>query len=312
MSWPVLLGLVICNAIWATNPIMGKILLQHFPPLQVSCLRYGSALLMALACSGFFGYRRSPLVGPVRLAFNTAALPWVAAMGFITFFGSAVLQFRGLAHSTSTANAILVALEPLFAVFLAWAFLGEEVRKRQGFAFLLAVAGFLFLSNLKPHDFMATIGLFSFGNFMLLLTMPMEAMYSIISRRLGGRVPAITLFTSALLIGFAALIAYLLASGLGFPDLRTLDALGWFALLWVGPLGTAITYTYWTVALEKAPVAAVSLTLFVQPILGAGFASFFLGERLDLWQAIGGALIVGALALQTTVALKPAKMKDPL
>jgi drug/metabolite transporter (DMT)-like permease len=311
MSWPVLLGLVICNAIWATNPIMGKILLQHFPPLQVSWLRYGSALGVAVLCSVLFAWKRPALVGHPRRVLHTAALPWVFAMGMITFFGSAVLQFRGLAHSTSTANAILVALEPLFAVFLAWGFLGEEVRRRQGFAFLLAVGGFLLLSNLKPHDFWATIQLFSFGNFLLLLTMPMEAMYSIISRRLAGRVPAMLLFTAALSFGFLALCFYLLMSGLGLPDLRSLDANGWVALLWVGPVGTTITYTFWTVVLVEAPVAAVSLTLFVQPILGAAFAAIFLGERLDFWQGTGAALIVGALALQTTVALRPAA-KEPL
>jgi drug/metabolite transporter (DMT)-like permease len=311
MSWPVLLGLVICNAIWATNPIMGKILLQHFPPLQVSWLRYGSALGVAFLFSAGFAWKKPALVGAPRLVLRTAALPWVSAMGLITFFGSAVLQFRGLAHSTSTANAILVALEPLFAVFLAWAFLGEELRRRQGFAFVLALLGFLLLSNLKPHDFWATIQLFSFGNFLLLLTMPMEAMYSIISRKLAGRVPAMLLFTAALSFGFLALCFYLAASGLGLPDLRTLGPAGWIALLWVGPVGTTVTYTFWTVVLEEAPVAAVSLTLFVQPILGAAFAALFLGERLDFWQGTGGALIVAALALQTTVALKPAR-KDPL
>jgi len=307
MSWPVLLGLIACNAIWATNPIMGKILLQHFPPLQVSWLRYGSALAAAFVCTLVLKRRRPGLVGSWRLSFGSAAAPWVCAMGLITFFGSAVLQFRGLEQSTSTANAILVALEPLFAVFLAWAFLKEEVRRRQGFAFVLAIFGFLLLSNLKPHDFWGTIGLFSFGNFLLLLTMPMEAMYSIISRKLAGRVPPMSLFTSALSVGFAALSVYLFMSGLGLPDLRSLTAGPLAALLFAGPLGTTITYTFWTVALLEAPVAAVSLTLFVQPILGAAFAALFLGERLDLWQAIGGALIVGALALQTTVALKPAK-----
>lgn len=311
MSWPVLLGLVVCNAIWATNPIMGKILLQHFQPLQVASLRYGSAFLAALLCTAICARKKPALVGSPRLAFSTAALPWVSAMGLITFFGSAVLQFHGLSRSTSTANAILVALEPLFAVFLAWIFLGEAVRWRQGLAFLLALFGFLLLSNLKPHDFWATIQLFSFGNFLLLLTMPMEAMYSIVSRKLAGRVPAMLLFTSALGIGFLAICLYLGASGQAFPDLRSLDTKSWLALLWAGPLGTTLGYTFWTLVLVDAPVAAVSLTLFVQPILGAAFAAFFLGERLDLWQGLGGALIVGALALQTTVALKPAR-KDPL
>lgn len=310
MSWLALLGLVACNAIWATNPVMGKILLQSYPALQVSWLRYGSALVSAWAAMLVIRVLRPSQLSSFRDVFHSRALPWVSAMGVITFFGSGVVQLHGLSHSTSTANAILVALEPLFAVFLAWFFLGEEVRKRQAAAFALAVLGFFLLSNLKPHDFWGTIQLFSFGNLLILITMPMEAMYTIISRKLAGRIQALSLFAAALSIGFLVMNFYLAASGLGLPDFAKLGLPEILSILWLGPLGTTLTYIFWSLVLVKAPVAAVSLTLFAQPILGAAFAAIFLGERLDFWQSMGGILILGALALQTTVALRPATAKE--
>lgn len=302
MSWRVLLGLIACNAVWATTPLMGKILMRTHPPLQVSWMRYSSAFLTIALVVLVLSLTRSRQLCSVKSI--TRNLQWVTAMGLTTFFGSAVLQYKGLSLSTSTANSLIVALEPLFAVLLAWLFLSESLRARQFIAFGLAICGFALLSNLKPGDVFGSIALFSFGNILLLFTLPMEAMYSIISRKLVGRVTPISLFAAALTVGFSILTFYIYFSGIGFPFDQPLTGAALAALLWIGPLGTAITYVYWSMALTRVPVAAVALTLFVQPILGALAGAVFLGDRLDLWQAVGAVLILGALVLQTLQTLR--------
>lgn len=296
MSWRVLLGLIACNAIWATNPVMGKILMREYPPLQVSWLRYSSALIAAVIALAALSRRGRP-------AMNAKVMPWVFAMGLFTFFGSAVLQYRGLSLSTSSANALIVAMEPLFATLLAWIFLRENLRWRQGVSFLIALTGFSLLSNIHPADIRGSFALFNFGNFLLLLTMPLEAMYSIISRKVTGRIDPLHLFAGALTCGFTLLTVYVLLTP-GLPSHLPSSPLAWFAVLWLGPLGTTLTYIFWTLALANASVAAVSLTLFVQPILGALFGALFLSERMTAWQAIGGLLILVALVLQTLHELK--------
>lgn len=301
MRWHVLLTLIACNAIWATNPLMGKILLRDHAALQVSWMRYGFALVAAWVALLLFRWRAPGRLTPLRdLPSN---LPWILVMGLCTFFGSAVLQYAGLARSTSTANALLVATEPLFAAFLAWAFLREALHWKQFMAFACALSGFLLLSHFRPGDW-GSLALLSLGNVLLLLTMPMEAMYSVISRKVAGRVQAVPLFTLALMFGFSALSLYLAASGLGFPSLSSLGPKSWLALLWLGPLGTTATYMYWSVALVDAPVAPVSLTLFAQPLIGTALGALLLEERLTLWQGAGALLILSALALQTTHTLR--------
>jgi drug/metabolite transporter (DMT)-like permease len=280
---------------------MGKILMREFPPLQVSWWRYSSALVAAVIAVVILSRRNRPPV-------NAKVMPWVFAMGLFTFFGSAVLQYRGLSLSTSSANALIVAMEPLFATLLAWIFLRESLRWQQGISFLIALAGFSLLSNLHPADIRGSFALFNFGNFLLLLTMPLEAMYSIISRKVAGRIDPLHLFAGALTCGFALLTIYVLLAP-GLPGHLPSTPQAWLAVLWLGPLGTTLTYVFWTLALANASVAAVSLTLFVQPILGALFGTFFLGERMTAWQALGGALILVALVLQTLHELKKKEVK---
>jgi drug/metabolite transporter (DMT)-like permease len=274
---------------------MGKILLKEFSAPQVAWWRYLFALLAALCFFPFF--RRQERKFPLN------ALPYALAMGLFTFFGSAVLQYRGLSLSTASANALIVAIEPLSAVLLAWLLLRERLGWIQGAAIALALFGFFLLSNLEPGHLRASLALFNLGNLFLLAAMPMEAIYSIISRKLAGRVDAIQLFVVAIAFGFLLLTLYGIVSSSLPPKLPS-NGLSWVALLWLGPLGTALTYIFWTFALEDASVAAVSITLFLQPILGALFGTVFLGEWLAGWQIVGALLILGALALQTSQAFR--------
>lgn len=220
-------------------------------------------------------------------------------MGLITFFASPILQYLGLSRSTATANSLVVAIEPLFAALLAWLFLGEQLNGRQKIGFAIAVAGFLLLSNVKPNDLAGSLSLFNVGNLFFLAVMPCEALYTIISRRLAGKVTPISLLGASLACGFASLSGYFWLIGEAWPSLEPLrDPRNLGALLLVGPVGTTLAYIFWSEALINATVAMVALTLLGQPLFGAVAGHFLLGERLDLWQGLGAILILGALAMQ--------------
>lgn len=271
--------------------------------MHTSWLRYASALVTALVLYPVLLWKRPQDTSP--LSEFPKNFFWIAAIGLVTFAGSAYAQYKGLGLTTSTANSLIVATEPLFVVLLAWIFLREKISGSQGFVFLVAITGFFLLSNVKPGNILAGFAGFNMGNLLLLLSMPCEATQTIGSRGLAGRVKPATVLIWTLPIGFAVFTAYLLISGQGLPDPRmSLGSI--FATFWLGPLGTTFSYTFWTFALVDAPVAAVALTLFVQPILGALTGMVFLGERMDFWQWLGAALILGALSLQTNLTLRRA------
>jgi O-acetylserine/cysteine efflux transporter len=128
-----------------------------------------------------------------------------------------------------------------------------------------------------------------------------EASYSIAGRHLLTRHRPVGIFGSALVVGVAFLTAVLLLKG-GPHLFLGLSGLTWrssFALLWLGPIGTAFAYFYWLIALTEAPVASLALTLFIQPVCGSLWGYFFLGERLSTLQAAGGVLILAAVSFQS-------------
>lgn len=304
MSFTVLLGLILCNAIWATNPSMGKIVMQEFAPLHVSWLRYGLSLLSAYLLLILLRMVKPNEVSSTNEILKKRNFFWVAVIACTTFFWSPYAQYIGLSLSTSTANAIIVAMEPLFAVFLAWIFLKEKLNHFQVLAVGIALVGFMLLSSLKPFALQDSLTQFNTGNIFLLLVMPAEAMYTIASRKLMHDLSPLSIFCSALSLGFFLFTSMLLLRGYGLPNPFDISSKSLLALIWMGPIGTTLTYAYWTLALKEAPVAAVALTLFVQPILGAIAGTIFMGETLDFWQKLGGALILVALLIQTKLSIK--------
>lgn len=302
MSWTVLLGLIVCNAIWATNPLMGKILMNSYTPYEVAWLRY---FLAAVSCVILVFVRRSTYIfhqDMSKILKEKKLTPLIILAGFITFYGSPLAQYAGLFRSTATENSIIVSIEPLSAVLLAWLFIGEKIALKDWIAMLVALIGFLFLSNLRPHEIKQSIHEFNFGNLFLLAVMPMEATYTIISRAVAGRVQAMNMFCLSLIFGITILTLNLIFWKFSPLDillhLPTLSYKEWFALFWMGPIGTTITYIYWARALENASVFAVSLTLFTQPIVGSITGFLILGEKLNFWQILGALVIILALFMK--------------
>lgn len=308
-----LLGLILCNLVWSAHPLMNKWVLADFGPPQGAWLRYTGAVLAFLPVVALWPWlaRASSIRLPADRA--TAFVPrgprrvWpaLALMGFLAFCLAPLLQMTGLESSRATDNALIIAMEPLMALTLAAVFLRERASAAQLGSFAVAIGGFALLSGLTWQRIRSGGDAHLAGNLLMLVSLVGEAGYSVTGRRLVARLSPLAVFAWALLLGYLSLNLALIASGQGLPDLARLTPRSAFAVAWVGVLGTTVTYFYWVVALVRVPVASISLTLFVQPLMGAIWGYVFLEERLSGPQLAGGALILLAVLAQTLRELRP-------
>jgi len=293
-----LIGLIICNLIWSLHPAMAKSLLTDFSPAQVAWLRYGSALLsyfaVVLAFRSFRPFSHA-IIKPFWVPRTRHDWVLLFAMGFFPFCFSPLLQLTGLAASRAVDNALIVAMEPLVTVVLAWLVLREAISLFYAFTFGLALFGFGLLTGVQPGS--AEWNGHLIGNLLILVSMGGEAAYSVFGRKLTARHEPVAIFGSAITAG----VIFLTMAGPFFGIVATGFTSDQFTLrnvlclLWMGPLGTMATYLYWMIALSRAPVAALAITLFIQPLFGALWGYAFLEERLSLMQAAGGGLILLAV-----------------
>ncbi len=302
MRWQFLFGLILCNLVWSTVPLVGKWGLEVYSPMEVGFFRYGSAFLLIVCMAIRFAWKHPKNILPrLRRIFARRWWPWYLLVGSTTFFLSPLVQYWGLEKSTASANALIVATEPLITAFVGWLFLREKIKNVQWIGFLIAMSGFLLLSNLNPLDPVTSLSIFNAANFFFLLQMPCEAIYTVVSRRFGGN-PDLSekeLYAGSITVGVAGLALALFLSQ-PLPDLSLMTPKVLFGALWMGALGNGVCYLYWSRVLQEVPIATVALTLFVQPILGTLWGELFLGEAFDFWQMTGAVFILAALALQTT------------
>jgi drug/metabolite transporter (DMT)-like permease len=301
-----LLILVLCNVIWSAHPVMGKLVLTDFPPAQGAWLRYASALaayLLAILVWPWIASRSAGFPPSRRTVFLLRApardWAWLVLMGFMTFCFSPLLQMTGLSESRATDNSLIVAMEPLLSVLLAWILLKEKLHLFHLGAFVVALTGFFLLAGVSWDQLVKGFDPHLLGNLLLLLSLMGEAAFSVLGRKLVGRrlsPPALfgaTLATGVLLLSVIAL------PGWGWPDVHHLSWRSALGLLWLGPLGTTFSYFLWMLALVRAPVASVAITLFIQPLMGAAWGYLFLGDRMSGYQLLGAALILAAVFGQT-------------
>lgn len=286
-SW-ILIGLVATNIIWAANPIFQKSLLETFDPIQVGWMRFVASFAAYLVYAA--ARPKGAFIRPSKLSPKYWGL--VAIISFSAFCLGPVLQMSGLVHARAVDTVIIILMEPLAAIGLAAVLLRERLSLLQIVSIGLAILGFALLSGIKIGDIDAR----GFGSLLILLSLIGEALFTVLGRILAQKVSGISVYGTTQGIGLIFLTVVCLA-GPGLPDLLKGTTSSWLSLLWIGPIGTALTYGFWSWALGRLSVATISLTLFIQPVIGVILGYLLLDERLTLLQGMGGALIVAAVCL---------------
>jgi drug/metabolite transporter (DMT)-like permease len=293
MKLQTLVALILCNLVWSANPAMAKVLMTAgASPTLTAWLRYSSALLGYVLASAVLRMRGRTFFIPKKTEWF-----WAFLIGVMVFYFAPMTQMTGLYASHATENALIVAMEPLITVFLAWLILREAISWFHAAAFVIALGGFALLGAHSGSG-SASEHAHLIGNILMLISLAGEACYSIAGRKLLALHAPRGIFGTALMIGVVFLTFTLLAGAPGtLSGLHGFGTQQWLAVLFLGPLGTSLTYIYWMAALQEASVASVALTLFVQPVFGSIWGAFFLNERLSFVQWVGAAFILVAVLL---------------
>lgn len=93
------------------------------------------------------------------------------------------------------------------------------------------------------------------------------------------------------LAAIVILIPYVLLSG--GMTLGSLEGVGWVNLLIVGLVHTGITYCMYFSSLKELPGQKAAILSYIDPLVAVVISVTVLGEKMTLWQAVGGILILG-------------------
>jgi drug/metabolite transporter (DMT)-like permease len=276
--------------IWGTSFLWIKIAVAETGPLTLVGLR----LLF-----GFLGLL-------VVLAIQRPKLPrdrrtWLA-FGFMGVFNTAVpftLITWGETRIASSLASILNGSVPLFTIVIAHFWLHDEkiTLPRLG-GLLVGFVGIVVLvsRDLQPSELHFDI----WGQLAVLAASVSYATAITFSRRhLRGQPPVLQ---AGMVLLIADSLIWLTAAGAERPLDPPNSALAWFAVLWLGLLGTCVAYLLFFWLINAWGPTRASLVTYVFPVIGLVLGIIFLHESADWRLLAGSALIVGGIGV---VNLRP-------
>lgn len=290
MSHPYLL-LVLCNLFWGGNVVVSRVGPGNIDPYALTLLRWAGALLVLL-----------PFVAaPLRRDWPTIRRHWplylfYGAVGYATF--NALLYVA--AYFTSGVNMAIdqVAIN-IFVMLLNFLLFRQRVKALQLLGVAITIVGVVLTATHGNLTRLLSLDI-NFGDFLVLCACLAYAVYSISLRWR----PAIA-WTSFLFASFTgALIASLVliaTTGGGLPHLAVtipaITPLGWVLVAYAVLFPSLLSQLFYARGLELIGANRASLFINLIPLFGALGSVLILGETLQGFHLIAGALVIIGIVL---------------
>lgn len=272
---------------WAGHWIVARAVVPYATPAGMAFWRWAAAIALLAPFAAGALVRGWPAI---RRAWRP-----------ILFFGTCgtvlynTIGYFGIRQSTATNAVLFQSITPAVIPLFGWLLFRERIRPATAAGLALSFAGVLaIVSRLDPG---ALLGLrINPGDFWLLGNVALWALYTACMRWAPRGIDPLAFMLAVMLAGMATgvpvYLADLAAGGRVQPT-------GGFVLgiLYLAALPSILCYVMWNRAVAMVGPARAGVYLHLIPLLGAGMAIVFLGERLQLHHAVGLALILSGVAL---------------
>lgn len=236
-----------------------------------------------------------PLIGPTAGTWRGALLLGVLEPGATYLFA-----LLGLARTTAATGSLLLSLESVFVVLLAWVFLRERLRPIEWVALALGMSGAAAVSVAQTGG-----GSSLSGSLLLILAAFAAALYFLAARARAEGVDPLDLVLKqgigAMTIAGPYAVWSWARDGSGFPA-ATVGT--WLLALACGVVAFSIPFVLYLAAVPHVRPAVAAVALNLIPVVGVASAALLGRGAPSLPQLAGGALILAGLGLLTRAELR--------
>ncbi|HEX5387823.1 MAG TPA: DMT family transporter [Gemmatimonadales bacterium] len=275
--------LLVC-LIWGFNFSIMKVAFAAIPVLAFSALRFAAAS----AALGFVLWRRTG-----RLAMPAGAGRQLVLLGLIGNTAYQLAFMEGLAHTTASNSALILASVPTLVVLLG-VILGVErpsagmvagvLSATLGVALVIAARGVAFDRRTLEGDLLTVTAAACWAGF------------TVAVRRLPKSITALEVTTFTTITGMPGLVLA------GVPDLVRMHwgpvpAGAWAALGYASLVSLVLAYLIWNASVQRIGSNRTAIYLCVTPLVAVAAAWVLLGERPVPLQWAGAVLIIAGVLL---------------
>ena len=291
---------------WAGNSVIGRLMVDHTPPLMLNFLRWGGALLLLLP----LGW--PAFATPQRRAELKQRWPHLAMLGLFGVAMYNAMQYMALVTSTPLNVTLIAASQPLWMMLVGALFYRVRPGPRDLVAAALSLAGVvLVLTRGNPSavlqfhfvrgDLLVLVAVVCWSIYSWLLARPPASMRG--DARPDWNWSQFLLVQVVFGIGWAALAAAGETVVIGDAAAIKWSGLVVLALLYVAVCPSLIAYWAWGQGVARAGPAIAALFANLTPLFTGLISGLVLGSWPETYHALAFVLIVAGIA---SSALRPA------
>ena len=288
---------------WSLNYIVGKIGLRELPGLALGSFRLVTAGIASLPVLFF------PRVGKgqdrkvtVEVSRNSR-LHALWAITYLGFFGVVLNQgcfTVGLNYTSVSHSSLIIGCAPILILIFSWAMRLEALTRRKVIGMALAFAGAAAVGVEQAGN--AAVGT-GRGDLLTVFAALGLALYTVLGKRVVEEYSPVRM---SLLCNISAAV---LVSPIAVWQIRALAQAGrlgaiglegWGSVIYLGVLGSAVSYILYFWALRYMTPAGLGAVSYLQPVGAILLGLVFLGEPITRRMAVGGLLIIaGVYAIES-------------
>jgi drug/metabolite transporter (DMT)-like permease len=278
------------GALWGASFPLGKVALDYVGPAWLVVFRFALAAAVLL-----------PMIKWRALQLEARDWMHLVASSFVLGPAMFLVQFEGLARTTSSSAALLVATAPPMMA-LAGGWIDRETPSRRTWLGIgLSSLGIILLAGFPGP------GRTVVGDALVFVSMIAAVAWTFYTRRIARRLGALPATGIQFALGALWLLPFAFAREAA-P--LTMPAFGWLIVGVLGVACTAASFFLWNWALQRTEAARAGVFGNIEPVVGAALGVTLLGEVLGPTAIVGGIVVVTA-ALLVTMEPAPAQQTEP-
>lgn len=270
--------------IWGTTFISTKLLLAEFSPIEILFFRFlmGLAALFAADPHGMKETTREQ-----EITFAAAGL-----CGVCLYY---LLENVALTLTMASNVGVIISIAPLFTAIASRFFMKQEERLHAGFfaGLVVSMAGIFLISfngtsmNLNPA-----------GDLLAILAAMVWALYSILTKRIGGYgYPTVQTTRRIFEYGLIFMLPALLFFDFSWDFTRFRNPVYLFNILYLGLGASALCFVTWNLAVKLLGAVKTSVYIYMDPAITVIASALILKEKITAMAAAGTVLTLTGLFL---------------
>jgi drug/metabolite transporter (DMT)-like permease len=280
--------LSLTSLFWAGNTVLGRFVVGHIPPMTLAFVRWAGAFLIVLP----FAARHLAVDWPI-IRKQAGLMAVYALVGFSAYN---TMAYYGLQYTTAINALLLQSIGPLFVALWTFALFGDRLTLRQAGGVCVSLCGVVVIIS---HGSLAVLRdvAFNRGDIWYVIALVFYGYYTALLRK-RPRIHPLS-FLAVGMGGGALFLVPVVALEVWSGRTMVLDTESVLSFAFICIFPSLLGYLFVNRGVELVGANRAAPFIHLVPVFGSVLAIAFLGERFEVFHAVGYGLVFSGITIAT-------------